>query len=75
MSLLGLLTPAAPCPHLPACRYSDEDLLLPLLDTAVGKLPEFTPKAVVELVRGHARRAHARQPWRSGAKREARASL
>lgn len=32
--------------------YSDEELLVPLLDTAVGKLPEFTPKAVVELVSG-----------------------
>lgn len=32
--------------------YSDEGLLVPLLDSAVGKLPEFTPKAVVELVSG-----------------------
>jgi hypothetical protein len=32
-------------------RYSNEDLLLPLLDAAVGKLPELSPKAVVELVR------------------------
>jgi hypothetical protein len=32
------------------CRYSDEALLLPLLDAGVEKLAEFSPKAVVELV-------------------------
>lgn len=34
------------------CRsYSDEELLLPLLDVSVKKLHDFQPKAVVELVR------------------------
>ena len=37
-------------PRCAACRYSDERLLLPLLDTVVGKLPQLSPKAVVELV-------------------------
>lgn len=33
------------------CRYSDEELLVPLLDTSVGKLRDFSPRAIVELVR------------------------
>ena len=33
------------------CRYSDEDVLLPLLDTSAAKLSDFSPRAVVELVR------------------------
>ena len=33
------------------CSYSDEDLLLPLLDVSAAKLGEFQPRAVVELVR------------------------
>lgn len=34
------------------CRsYSDEELLLPLLDVSVKMLHDFQPKAVVELVR------------------------